>query len=171
MLKNVLLIIAFQGFRDEEYEKPKEVLAAAGISTTTASTQVGTATGKLGLKAQVDISFDQVNVANYDAVAFIGGPGSYDFFEDSVAQNIAQETIKQNKILAAICAAPGILAHAGLLKGVMATCFPAVADLIKAKGANYTGAGVEIDNKIITADGPGNARRFGSAIAKLTKLG
>jgi protease I len=72
-------------------------------------------------------------------------------------------------ILAAICAAPSILANAGLLKGKTATSFPDEGENLKAKGANFTGQGLEIDGRIITADGPAHAKQFGEAIVKALK--
>ncbi|MGB9612838.1 MAG: DJ-1/PfpI family protein [Candidatus Margulisiibacteriota bacterium] len=165
MAKKVLMIIAFEGFRDEEYQQPKTVLEKAGVEVTTASSKLGTATGKLGMKAKVDITLDQVKVSGYDAVLFIGGPGCYNYYDDPTCHKIAQETVKEGKILGAICAAPGILAQAGVLKGKKATMFADDGTLAKG-GAIYTGKGVEIDGKIITATGPSTAKAFGEAILK-----
>ncbi|MBU0671510.1 MAG: DJ-1/PfpI family protein [Candidatus Margulisbacteria bacterium] len=160
------MIIAFNGFRDEEYAEPKAVFEQAGIEVITASTRVGTAKGKFGLPVQVDIALEDLKVTDYQAVVFVGGPGSYDYFDDPAAQGIANETVKANKILAAICASVSILANAGLLKGKTATCFSGEGYNLKAKGANYTAKGLEIDGKIITADGPAHAKQFGQVIAK-----
>lgn len=164
--KKVVMIIAFEGFRDEEYAEPKKVLEKAGIEVTTASSKVGIARGKLGMSTKVDISLKEVNVPDYDAIIFIGGPGCYNYFNDPLAQGIAKEAVKEMKILAAICAAPSILANAGLLKGVKATCYPGEASNLKNKGAHYSPSGLEVDGKIITADGPAHAKQFGEAIVK-----
>lgn len=169
MAKKAVMIIAFEGFRDEEYDVPKKTLEKAGIEVTTASSKMGAAQGKLGMSAKVDITLEQVNVPDYDAVVFVGGPGSYDYFDDPTAQGIAGDAIKEQKILAAICSAPSILANAGLLKGVKATCFPEEADNLKNKGARYSPAGLEVDGKIITADGPAHAKQFGEALVKALK--
>ena len=166
MAKKIVMIIAFDKFRDEEYAEPKAVFEKAGIEVTTASSKMGTATGKLGMKAGVDLTLNQVEAKNYDAAVFVGGPGSYDYFDDPAAQQIAKEAIKEGKILASICAASSILANAGLLKGITATCFPGEGPNLKAKGANYTGKGLEVDGKIITPDGPAHAKAFGEAIVK-----
>jgi protease I len=166
MAKRAVMIIAFQGFRDEEYDVPKKVLEKAGIKITTASSQVGAAKGKFGLPAKVDITMPDLKVADYDAVIFVGGPGIYEYFDDPTAQGIAKDAVKENKILAAICASVSILANAGLLKGVKATCFAGEGPNLKSKGANYTGSGLEIDGRIITADGPKHAQQFGEAIVK-----
>ncbi|MEE8638391.1 MAG: DJ-1/PfpI family protein [Candidatus Margulisiibacteriota bacterium] len=166
MAKRVLMIIAFEGFRDEEYTEPKKVLEKSRIEVTTASSQVGIAKGKLGLSAKVDLPLKEVNVPDYDAIIFVGGPGSYDYFDDPLAQGIAKDAVKEQKILAAICAAPSILANAGLLKGIKATCFSGESENLKNKGAHYSPSGLEVDGKIITADGPAHAKQFGEKIVK-----
>lgn len=166
--KQIVMIIAFERFRDEEYSFPKEVFEKAGIKVTTASSKTGTATGKLGMEARVDITLEQVRVADYDAVLFIGGPGSFNYYDNEECHKIAQETIEQNKILGAICAGPGILARAGVLKGKKATMFEDTGELAKG-GAVYTGKGVEIDGKIITATGPSTAKAWGEAIVRALK--
>jgi len=165
MPKKAVMIIAPQMFRDEEYLEPKKVLQNAGINVTTASSRSGIATGKLGLKADIDALIKDIKVKDYDAVLFIGGPGSFDYYDDPVAQNIAREAVKEGKILGAICAAPGILARAGVLAGKKATMFEDTGELKKG-GAVYTGRGVEIDGKIITATGPQTAGAWGAAILK-----
>ena len=170
MPKKALIIIAFQNFRDEEYLEPKTVLEKAGIEVTTASTEVGIATGKLGAQVKTDMLIKDINVNNFDAIVFIGGPGSYDFFEDPTALNIAKEAARERKVLGGICAAAAILAHADILKGVKATCFPGVANILKDKGANYAPSGLEVNGKIVTADGPANAKGFGEEIVKLINL-
>lgn len=165
MSKKIALIIAFEGFRDEEYSEPKQVFEQAGIEVTTVSLKIGTAKGKLGMPAKVDLTLNDLKVEDHDAVVFIGGPGSYGYYDDPTAHRIAKETLEKNKILAAICAAPGILSKAGVLKGKKATMFADDGTLSKG-GASYTGKGVEIDGRIITATGPKTARAFGEAILK-----
>ncbi len=170
MPKRAVMIIALQGFRDEEYAEPKEILEKAGIQITTASSKVGTAKGKFGTAAKVDIALKDIDVRNFNAVIFIGGPGCYDYFDDPLAQGIAKQAVEQRKILAAICAASSILANAGLLKGIRATSFSGEGDNLKKKGAIYSGGGLEVDGKIITADGPAHAKQFGKAILKALEV-
>lgn len=165
-MKKVLMFIAQKGFRDEEYKEPRDVIEKAGIKVEVASKTSQIATGKFGMKVNPDLSLKDVDVKNFDAVIFVGGPGSYDYFDDPITQGIAKNALKEGKILAAICAASSILANAGLLKGKRATCFPGEGQNLKSKGANYTGSGLEIDGKIITADGSAHARQFGEAIVK-----
>ena len=167
-MKKAVMIIAFTRFQEKEYEPPKEILEKAGLQVTTASSKPGYATGKAGGRAKVDITLDQVKVMDYDAVVFVGGPGSWDYHHDPKAHRIAQEAIKEEKILAAICAAPPILGYAGVLKGKKATMFEDTGDLKKA-GCTYTGSDVEIDGNIITATGPDTAIAWAEAIVKALK--
>ncbi|HTY13172.1 MAG TPA: DJ-1/PfpI family protein [Candidatus Omnitrophota bacterium] len=160
-----LMIVAPEMFRDEEYAGPKAVLEAAGIATVTASSNAGTASGRFGLKAKIDLTLDKVKASDYDAAIFVGGPGSHDYFDDPEALRIAKEAAG-GKVIASICSAGGILANAGVLKGRKATVFPTEVPLIKSKGAIYTDTGVVTDGNLITADGPQNATKFGEAIVK-----
>jgi protease I len=164
-----LLIIAPNRFRDEEYFDTKEALEGVGIEVTTASRSTDTATGMLGRTITPDISLRDVDADEYDAIVFIGGGGSSVYFNNPAAQDIAKKAVASDKVLAAICIAPSILANAGLLKGKQATAFPSEQGNLRAKGANWTGNDVTVDGRLITADGPEAARKFGLAIAR--KLG
>jgi protease I len=167
-MSKIALIIAFEKFRDEEYANPKEVLEQAGFTTVTVSSRLGTATGKLGMEVNVDMTLDQLVVQDYAAILFIGGPGSFDYYDNPLCHKIAQDTLKAGRILGAICAAPGILAKAGVLKGKKATMFDDTR-VLGENGAIYTGAGVEIDGYIITATGPATAEAWGEAIVQAIK--
>lgn len=160
------MIVAFQLFRDEEYDQPKKILEKSGFQIVTASNQLGTATGRFGLTTKVDLVLDDVKVEDYAAVLFVGGPGSHGYYQDPKAHRIAKEAIRQGKLLGAICAAPGILAHAGVLKGKKATVHEGDIDALKEGGAIYTGKGVEIDGNIITATGPSTAKAWGETIVQ-----
>lgn len=162
--KKVVMIIAHAIFRDEEYLRPKEALIAAGIKVITASSELSPARGKLGAKVVPDVLVRDVQVADYDAVVFIGGSGAQEYFHDPVCHRLARETIIQGKIVAAICIAPAILANAGVLRGKRATVFPDGVEALERGGAHYTGMPLEIDGNIVTANGPGAAMSFGEVI-------
>lgn len=165
-MKKILMIVANKGFRDEEYAIPKNIFIKAGFIVVTSAKNPGIAIGKFGLKINVDITMDEVNVADYVAILFIGGPGCYDYYDDPKAHEIAKQAYDDDRILGAICAAPGILAHAGLLQGKKATMFADDGTLAKG-GATYTGADVEVDGKIITATGPTTAKAWAETIVKM----
>ena len=97
-MKKVLMIIAPEDFRDEELLHPKEELERAGASVTIASAKTAPARGVLGATVTPDIKLDQVKVGDYDAVVFVGGPGSSIYFNDNRALSIASEAFKKGKV-------------------------------------------------------------------------
>ncbi len=162
--KKILMVLAHDRYRDEEYEEPRKVFEEEGAEVMVASSALGEARGKLGGKAPVDILLDEVKVADYEAVVFVGGPGSDEYFHNPQALALVKETFKAGKVIAAICIAPATLANAGILKNKRVTAFPSVESDLKAGGANYTGNPVERDGRIITAAGPEAATEFGETI-------
>jgi len=162
--KKVLMIIAPRDFRDEELTEPRSVVEAQGGKVWVASTSVGEARGMRGLRVKPDLSLDRVRVSDYDAVVFVGGGGASCYWDDETAWAIAREAVARGKVLAAICVAPVTLAKAGVLRGKRATVWPSEKARLKEGGAEYTGARVEVDGLIITADGPASARAFGEKI-------
>ncbi len=164
-----LFVIAPEVFRDEEYAEPKEALQRQGVQVTTASTEIGTCTGKLGMVAHAEIALRDVRAADYDAVVFIGGAGAQIFFDDPIAHDLAREAFAQQSVIGAICIAPSILARAGLLNGVEATCFSSQEADLRSHGARYSETAVVRDGSIVTANGPDAARSFGEAIADALK--
>ena len=166
-MSQVLMIVAPTMFRDEEYARPKAVFESRGAVVTTASTRPGPAMGRFGLTATAELSVADADPAAFDAVVFVGGAGAEVFFDDPDAHALAQRAYDLGKVVAAICVAPSILAHAGLLAGRRATAFPdREADLI-AYGATWTGHRVTTDAPFVTANGPDAAYEFGEAVAAL----
>jgi protease I len=167
--KSVLMIIASNNFRDEEYLHPREVLENEGAKITIASSTKKEATGMLGTKVVPDILIDEVDIDDYDAVVFVGGSGANEYWENEKAHEIAKKAYEKSKVIGAICIAPVTLARAGLLKGKKATVYTSEIENIKKEGAIYTGNSVEVDGKIVTGDGPSAAKEFGEKIAELLK--
>ncbi len=172
-MKTVALVIAEQTFRDEEYQQPKEILERNGIKVLTACTTLSNAVGKLGMLVKPDILLKELINQKLDALIFVGGGGSSQYFNDRTAHETARYFDKTGKIIGAICIAPVILANAGLLKGRKATVFPDGKENLRAGGAVYTGNRVEIDDsipdhaRVISGCGPEAAAEFGEALVKL----
>jgi len=167
--KSVLMIIASNNFRDEEYLHPREVLENEGAKITIASSTKKEVTGMLGTKVIPDILMSEVNIDDYDAVIFVGGSGANEYWENEKAHEIAKKAYEKSKVIGAICIAPVTLARAGLLKGKKATVYTSEIENIKKEGAIYTGNSVEVDGKIVTGNGPTAAKEFGEKIAELLK--
>jgi protease I len=167
--KKILYIIAQQNFRDEEYKTPKEILEGKGAQITTASITTNEARGMLGLRVKPDIAVRDANPNNFDALIIAGGSGSPKLADYPEVLNIVRRFNEQNKLIAAICVAPYILAKAGIINGVNVTTYPADFVLVELRraGAVYIRRSVVVDGKIITADGPQSAREFGEKIVEI----
>lgn len=136
----------------------------------TASVRPGPCTGKLGMAAEAELALADVEPAGIDALLFVGGAGSAVYFDDEVAHGLARAVLDEGKVLGAICIAPSILARARLLEGRRATAYPSQEADLEAHGARFTGAPVEVDGEVVTADGPQSAAAFGMAVADLMGL-
>ncbi len=168
----VVMIIAFRDFRDAEYFVPREILEKAGAETITASTKSGTAIGADGGETEINLLVSEINMDDFDAVVFVGGPGCLDALDNEDSYRLAKETVSRNKVLASICISPVILARAGVLSGKKATVWSSSADrgpvkILEENGAIYHDKPVVMDGKIITASGPAAAQEFGETIKQL----
>lgn len=167
--KKVAIIISFRDFRDEEYFIPKEILEKAGAKIFTVSDLPGKAFGKEGGEAEVDFLLEKLNPEEFDAVVFIGGPGALKHLDNQASYNIAKETALKDKILAAICISPVILAKSGVLKNKTATVWTGTFDksalkFFKENAVIYQDGKVVIDEKIITARDSEAVQEFTEAI-------
>jgi protease I len=164
-MKTVLMVIAPEEFQDKEYEIPYKVLEENGIEVITASKNAGICHSSLGKDIEADLGIDEVGVGEFDAIVLVGGSGARVYLEDEILHDIIRGFEEEDKIVAAICIAPAILAKSGVLEGKNATVFPKHAHYLEENGANYTKKNVEIDGNIITANGPQAAKEFGEAIS------
>ncbi|MCG2725895.1 MAG: DJ-1/PfpI family protein [Elusimicrobia bacterium] len=165
-MRKVAMFIAFQDFRDEEYLEPKKILEAEGIKVDTVSTAKGKARGKFGAIANVDKIIAEINPSDYDALCLVGGAGCLEHLDNGLVYDIFRQAFNENKLIGSICISPVILARAGILKGKKATVWPDGADELKAGGAIYTGADIEMDGKIITANGPSPAKKYAQKLVR-----
>jgi len=164
--KKALLIVAKADFEDVEYTTPRKIFDAAGLVCTVASTKTGTLKGRKGARVQSDLELQDVNVADYDAVVIIGGSGIIKLWKNEDANRIAREAADQGKIVAAICAGPGILANADVLNGKKGTAHPnsGAKPVMEKHGCTYSLDPVVVDGNVITANGPDAAKPFAEAV-------
>ena len=169
-MSKVLIIIAQKDYQDLEFAGTSDGLLDAGYDVVIASSQTGKCTGKFGGEEQASVALRDVDVNQFDKIAFVGGPGAAAFASDQEALRIARDTVSQGKKLGAICIAPTILARAGVLNGKRATVWDSggtQAAVLESEGATYTGEDVTVDGDIVTASGPAAADAFGKALASL----
>jgi len=174
MPKRIAIIIAFKDFKDEEYFKTRGVLEKAETEIKVVSDKLGKAQGADGGEIEVDLKLSDLDISEFDAVVFIGGSGAISCLDNEDSYRIAKDVVRQNKILAAICISPAILAKAGVLQNKKATVWTNPLNkepkkVLEENGAEYQNENVVVDGKIITGNGPAAAQEFGKKILEVLK--
>ncbi|MEK6742007.1 MAG: DJ-1/PfpI family protein [Nitrospirota bacterium] len=165
--KIILMIIAKNKFRDEEYLEPRKALEDAGAVITVASSSLNMSEGMLGLKVKPDVLIGNVKEEDFDGIVFVGGGGAKEYFDSPVAHALAKAFFEHGKLTSAICIAPATLANAGVLKGKKATAFPSSVAILKSQGAVVTSKPVVVDGTVVTATGPEAAKQFGQELIRV----
>lgn len=165
----IAMIIAKEDFRDEELFIPWNLFLLEGFEVKIVSAEKGKAIGEFGGVVDIDLSADKLKVEDYSAIVFIGGEGMAKNMDNQDFWRIAQEAVKKNLILAAICIAPTVLAKSGVLDGRVATVWSndrikEPIKILKENGAIYKNLPVVVDGRIITANGSKAARKFAEKI-------
>lgn len=164
-MKNVLLFLV-DGFEEIEALATVDVLRRAGVQVTTVSinpTEV--VTGAHGIPVIADALFADCAPAEADMLVLPGGmPGAANLDAHEGLRAAISAHAEAGKWLAAICAAPMVYGHMGLLNGKNATCYPGFESELA--GATYTAAPVEKDGNIITGKGPAVVLPFAYALAE-----
>lgn len=156
------------GFEETEALTPLDMLRRVGVQVKTVGIGGKTVTGAHDISVIADMEETEVDFALMDGVILPGGmPGTLNLEQSDTVQKAIDHCHQQGLLLAAICAAPSILGHKGLLKGKKATCFPGFEK--DCLGANMKHIGVVTDGNIITGKGAGCALYFGEALVAYCK--
>jgi len=159
-MASVLVPLA-QGCEELEAVTIVDLLRRAGIEVITAGLDAQPITASRGMRLLADMALDQALENDYDMVVLPGGlPGADHLDQDSRIRALLQKMLTEKKYIAAICAAPKVLASAGLLDGRKATSFPGSLDACNITGMDYREQAVVIDGPVITSRGPGTAMDF-----------
>jgi len=157
-MKNALVLFA-EGSEELEAITIVNILRRGGITVTLAGLSIGALRGSRGTVILPDASLDEVLENNFDMIVLPGGqPGTKHLRADQRVIHLLQKMAAETRYVTAICAAPSVLAAAGLLEGKRATCFPTCLDEFSAISIQ-TDAIIE-EGKIITSRGPGTAMDF-----------
>lgn len=164
---NVLVPLA-EGFEEIEAVTIIDVLRRADIKVTSAYLQENPVTGSHDIIVIADTGIESVKHNKFDAVVLPGGmPGSENLKKNGTLLQIIKTVSSNGGLVAAICAAPIVLGHAGLLKGKKATCFPGFENELI--GADFISKPVVVDGDIITGSAAGSAMQFSLEIVKRLK--
>ena len=169
-MKKVAVIFA-NGTEELEALTPVDVLRRAGAEVEIVSVSGKTPVGSHDIQIVTDKLVTEVDFNTYDAIVIPGGmPGAVNIANEALVVDGIEEMMIKGKLVSAICASPAVvLASRFLLNGKKATCYPAE-QFVKALGGSYTGADVEIDGNLITANGPKSAMQFSIEICKALGL-
>lgn len=162
--KRVVMLIAQNNFRDEEFNQPKRIFEEKNIDVKVASGSRATAKGMFGTEVDPDLSIGDIKIDDLDALVMVGGSGAREYFDNPDVISLVQQAADSGKVLGAICIAPVILANAGILGGKKAAVFPSEENSLKMHDVICTGNKVERDGRIITGSGPEAADEFGNTI-------
>ena len=158
-MKKVSIFLG-EGFEEVEALTPADLLRRAGAEVTLVS--IGTekkVTGSHGISITADRLFNEADYEDADLLVLPGGmPGTLNLKACEPLLALLKEHNAKGKKLAAICAAPTVLGHAGLLNGKNATCYPGCEDGLT--GAICETTPVVTDGTITTSRGVGTAIPF-----------
>ena len=165
----VYLFLA-EGFEIVEALAPVDILRRGKVQLVTVGVGSKTVKSSCGVEVTADITLDEMVLNDsVEAVILPGGmPGTLNLEKNSEVIEAVKYCFERNILIGAICAAPSILGHLGMLSGKKATCYPGFEKALAEAGATYTGDLVTVDGNVTTAEGP--AAAFPYAYELLTQL-
>ncbi|GHU80631.1 thiazole biosynthesis protein ThiJ [Clostridia bacterium] len=155
----MIYVFFAHGFEEIEAVTPVDILRRAELEVQTVGIGAKTITGSHGITIHCDISDKEASPKNLEMIVLPGGlPGTLNLEKSKIVQSFIDHVVENDIWLGAICAAPSILGHKGVLKGKKVTCFPGYEDELE--GAEVTGERVVRDGKLITGKGAGASKEF-----------
>ena len=165
-MKQVLVPLA-PGFEEIEAITVIDVLRRAGAKVTVAGTQAGPIEGSRGIRVTADKLLQEVHAEQFDLMVLPGGAkGVENLRLHPRVIPLLKEFFAEHKLVGAICAAPSLLAGAGLIKGKKATSHPSVKEKVE-DAAVYSEERVVTDGKLVTSRGPGTAMEFALKLSEM----
>jgi 4-methyl-5(b-hydroxyethyl)-thiazole monophosphate biosynthesis len=156
-----VLVPLAQGCEELEAVTIVDLLRRAGIEVVTAGLDDRPVTASRGVRLLPDTTLDAVLGEPFDMIVLPGGAGGADNLDaDPRIHRVLQQMADNGRFTAAICAAPKVLASAGLLEGRQATGFPGVLEGLDLPRTDLLAKAVVTDGRLITSRGPGTAMDF-----------
>lgn len=162
----MVYVFLADGFEEVEALAPVDILRRAGKDVYTVGVGSKTVRGTHGIPVICDKTIEEISLQDKpEAVLLPGGmPGTNNLEASDAVRGFVRDAYEDGRLVCAICAAPSVLGHMGLLEGRKATCFPGFEHALL--GANVTGDRVCRDGNVLTAKGAGVALSFGFAIVQ-----
>ena len=161
----MVYVFLADGFEETEALVPVDILRRCGVDVVTVGVGKKTVTSSHKIPVIADITDTQATTGNLHAVILPGGmPGTLNLEKNQTVQQYLSYANSKELFICAICAAPSILGHNGMLTGLKATCFPGFEkDLL---GAEVKSDLAVADGRFITGKGAGAAMEFALLIAE-----
>ncbi len=158
-------ILATNGVQETELAEPRKALEEEGARTTLIAPKAGTIQaskhGEKTIEFPVEVTFDSVNPADFDAVLLPGGTLNADALRaESKAKEFVREIDKAGKPIAVICHGPWLLISAGLTKGRTMTSYHTIRDDVRNSGANWVDQEVVRDRNWVSSRQPADIPAF-----------
>ena len=164
-IKTAYIILA-DGFEEIEALGTMDVLRRLHCFVHSVGLDSKTVRGSHHIIVTTDETFDTAKFDDAFAIILPGGlPGATNLRDSAPLRKIIQKFNAQGKLLCAICAAPTVLAAAGVVNGRTVTGYPGCEELAGVP-VKFTGEMVEHDGNLITAKGPGATFLFAAEIAR-----
>jgi len=163
-----VLVPLAQGCEELEAVTVVDLLRRAGIEVITAGLDEQPVRASRGMVLVADMTLASALLQEYDMIVLPGGlPGADNLRDDDRIIERLRSMSAAGKYTAAICAAPKVLAHAGLLQGKRATSFPGALETDSIPDLDYLERPVVMDGNVITSRGPGTAMDFALTLIEL----
>ncbi len=160
-----VVILLAEGFEEVEAVAIIDVLRRAEIETVIAGLHAGPVASARKVRVVPDSTIDAVQADAFDMLVLPGGqPGADNLNADPRVKALIRDFAAKGKITAAICAAPYVLANAGVLEGKRVTSYPSYRNRLG--GARYEERTVVSDGPVLTSRGAGTALNFGLALVE-----
>lgn len=167
-----ILIMASDGFEQDELFGPREILIGRGAQVTLASPSSkpiqGTVHDVPGKTIRPDLTIGGVAAEDYDALILPGGvqnPDTLRMDEEAIA--VIRRFHAQGKPIAAICHGPWLLAEADVLRGVRVTSWPSIRTDLRNAGAHVVDEAAVTSGNIVTSRNPDDVPEFTEALIAL----
>ncbi len=165
--KIMIYVFLAQGFEEVEALAPIDLLRRCGKEVITVGVNDNIIVGSHNIPIVTDTITQEIKLDDtLEMIILPGGmPGTINLENDPAVQEAIDFCVKNDKFIGAICAAPSILGHKGILKNKKAVCFEGFENQLE--GADVSKDSVMADGNIITARGAGVAVQFGLKLVEV----
>jgi protease I len=165
-----ILMIATDGYEDSELLETRRLLEDRGAEVTLASLEKGEIKGDKGATAEVDVTIEEVDAGDFDALVLPGGVANPDKLRmnEKVVETV-RAFAESGRPVGAICHGPWLLVEADVVKGRTVTSWPSIRTDLRNAGAEVVDREAVTDGNIVTSRKPEDIPAFTEAVVQLVE--